>query len=236
MQLVFSIVAFHSIHLHLPCKWTPTCLKSSHMQSTSSPTALSNTSLPLVTTWDMKKFMIELSVILTMGSSPWRWNCVVTHIAGPWIFNWFWILYHLGSLRGCSLKSDSRALYNNSLLDNEQDLICRVYELETGMLLNVWPGSWLLSYIEGYGDQTSCLSWWPCQSTFLASGMWIGYWTPFCKPWFQCHLTKICEHHAELRNATWWTHSLEGFGKTIEKLRKATQLASDSYISESNIF
>ena len=39
--------------------------------------------------------------------------------------------------RGRSLKSDTRALYDNSLSDDKQDLICRVYELETGMLLNV---------------------------------------------------------------------------------------------------
>ena len=56
-------------------------------------------------------------------------------------------------------------------------------------------GKGFLSYFEGYGDQTACLSWWPHQSIFLHSGMWIGYWTPFCEVWFQCHLNEIHEHY-----------------------------------------
>jgi hypothetical protein len=61
--------------------------------------------------------------------------------------------------------------------------------------------------------------------------MWIGYWTPFCEAWFQRRLNEIREHRAELRNSTHWGRALEAFGKTTKKVKKANQLASESFLS-----
>ena len=70
------------------------------------------------------------------------------------------------------------------------------------------------------------------QSVFFHSGMWVGYWTLYCEAWFQHHLMEICECRAELQNLTRWAKTLESFGRTSRKLRKAIHLASESYLSE----
>ena len=106
---------------------------------------------------------------------------------------------------------------------------CTNWKLVNHLVLG--SGKRFLSYFEGYSDQTACLSWWPHQSVFLHSGMWIGYWTPFCKSWFQRHLNEIHEHRAKLRNSMHWAHALEAFGKMTKKLKKANQLASKSFLS-----
>ena len=73
------------------------------------------------------------------------------------------------------------------------------------------------------------LSWWPQQSVFLHSGMLVGYWTPYCEAWFQHCLMEVHEHCTKLQNSTRWAKSLESFGRTSRKLRKAIHLASESY-------
>ena len=42
--------------------------------------------------------------------------------------------------RGRVLKLNDGELYDNILQDNEKDLICGVYELETGMLFSLGSG------------------------------------------------------------------------------------------------
>src|SRR5262245_60865084 len=56
----------------------------------------------------------------------------------------------------------------------------------------------------GYGCQTSHKSWWPLQSTFLKSTLWIGYSTPQCEAWYQKRLAKIVVDEAQPLSIADW--------------------------------
>jgi len=60
----------------------------------------------------------------------------------------------------------------------------------------------------GQGTQVSELSWWPKPSAWQLSGLNVGYWSPACEDWFQCHLKEIHSGAAELRNATQWKRAI----------------------------
>ena len=128
MQLGYSsIMAYHSIHLD-----------PFHRH----PHPLSPPSYPwhqqLLAIW--RNLWSSSHSALQMGHSPWGWYCVATCTAHSSIFNGLGALHHSGPFRGCVLKLNDRELYDDILQDNEKDLICGVYGLETGTLYS--PGIW----------------------------------------------------------------------------------------------
>jgi hypothetical protein len=48
------------------------------------------------------------------------------------------------------------------------------------------------------------MSWWPLQSTFLKSTLWIGYWTQQCEDWYQMHKQQLADGTAQPLNITDW--------------------------------
>lgn len=81
-----------------------------------------------------------------------------------------------------------------------------------------------------HGNQTSDLSWWPKQTTFMRSGMWIGYWTPWCEKWFNQRLEEIRNGTAILRTSREWNQYLTFYLKSTGKLLRANDAASTSYL------
>jgi len=80
---------------------------------------------------------------------------------------------------------------SDRLTDEEMDLLCGKYYVYTGWSDIVLLRSPFLIALSGQGTQTSQKSWWPLQSTFLKSSLWIGYWTQQCEDWYQARKRSI---------------------------------------------
>ncbi|KAJ7475550.1 hypothetical protein B0H11DRAFT_1727461 [Mycena galericulata] len=65
--------------------------------------------------------------------------------------------------------SSSAAYWDDTLTDQEIDIICGVYEIATG---------------DTEDPQLSKLSWWPKPHAFSTSGLNTGWWSPDCERWF----------------------------------------------------
>ncbi|PBK83599.1 hypothetical protein ARMGADRAFT_886948, partial [Armillaria gallica] len=57
--------------------------------------------------------------------------------------------------------------------------------------------------------QTVHISWWPKPSTWEASGLNLGHWSPDCEAWFQRRLGDIKSGTADLRSTMQWKRSLK---------------------------
>ena len=141
MQLVYSTMVLCSIHFPLP-HWhliPMLCMQRSPMQYISSHNTPSSTTLIPWTTHDMKKSMIDSSVALTNGPLflrvvlcgelqysllfPTDLELLVTQGPSEDTFSW-----------GHTMELDRKWLFDDTLWDNEKDLIWGVYELEASTL------------------------------------------------------------------------------------------------------
>jgi hypothetical protein len=78
-------------------------------------------------------------------------------------------------------------------------------------------------------NQTADLSWWPKASTFAASGLYAGYWTPNCEYWFQKRMSEIADGTATLIKATEWTNKLK-LHRPVRKLTAANSRAAKLFL------
>jgi hypothetical protein len=93
---------------------------------------------------------------------------------------------------GDVLQSPDGPLVDDSLTEEELNLICGVYDVYTGELTSVFMIFPRLILVSGpRGMRTSHSSWWPKQSTWVNSGYNVGYWTAECEKWFQWRLHRI---------------------------------------------
>ncbi|KAI0080938.1 hypothetical protein K474DRAFT_1572118, partial [Panus rudis PR-1116 ss-1] len=56
----------------------------------------------------------------------------------------------------------------------------------------------------GYGDQRAEHCWWPKHSTWIASGLNVGYWNRDCELWFQYRVESIKRGNAQPRTSSEW--------------------------------
>ncbi|KAF8234610.1 hypothetical protein L208DRAFT_1260904 [Tricholoma matsutake] len=98
-------------------------------------------------------------------------------------------------------NSSSPGYWDDQLTEDEMDIICGVYRVDTGQH-------------EFGGRQTSDVSWWPKPSIWETSGLCVGYWSNDCERWFKMHLEECRSGHAELRNPSNWRHALK-FTKNV---------------------
>jgi hypothetical protein len=68
-------------------------------------------------------------------------------------------------------------------------------------------------------NQISQVLWWPKHSTWMQSGMNVGYWTPDCEGWYQARLGDIRDGTAKLHTATKWKGKLK---KRVGDTRRVT--------------
>jgi hypothetical protein len=124
---------------------------------------------------------------------------------------------------------DNQRFYDDGLDDAELDLICGVYKVATGRynfsLVNCPTNSFA-----GNRDQTSDLSWWPKQSVFMRSGLWLGYWSPDCENWFQGRLKEIHERRADLKSSTKWNSALKYYVKQTSAFMKVNNAIAVEYL------
>lgn len=135
--------------------------------------------------------------------------------------------------RGCTLAAQGEQLCDDVLGEQEMDLICGVYKVSTSELyLCSFDRLFLLLHITEQGVQTADLLWWPKQGTFLRSGLWVGYWMPWCETWFQNRLEKIARKEADLRSSRQWDKALTFQIRKTGKIYRANTADSASYITE----
>ncbi|KAK0215265.1 hypothetical protein EDD85DRAFT_751844, partial [Armillaria nabsnona] len=74
---------------------------------------------------------------------------------------------------GISLQSDrgDYSYWDDDLKTEEVDLLCGIYQVDTGLLINGKP-------------QTTQISWWPKPAAWEGSGLNVGFWSANCKAWF----------------------------------------------------
>jgi hypothetical protein len=76
-------------------------------------------------------------------------------------------------------KHSSLAYYNDQMSTDKEDIICSIYQVDTGQSHPTW------------GHQTTNLSWWPKPSAWKNSGLNTGYWSRDCETWDQRCLATI---------------------------------------------
>ena len=99
--------------------------------------------------------------------------------------------------------------WDDALTENELDLICGVYKLysESSIFITTYSLTYLGPTV--HRDQFADVSWWPKQSTFMASGLNVGYWSPDCEAWFQSRARAIMDGSATVKNARVWSQAMK---------------------------
>ncbi|KZP12190.1 hypothetical protein FIBSPDRAFT_799195 [Athelia psychrophila] len=90
---------------------------------------------------------------------------------------------------GCYTQFDgeSTGSWDETLTEDDLDLICGVYKVSTGR-----------------GVQTTDVSWFPKHSTWEVGCLNMGYWSPTCETWFLQRIDIIRKGQAKLKTAAQW--------------------------------
>jgi hypothetical protein len=104
--------------------------------------------------------------------------------------------------------SDGGLLWDDSLLEDELNLICGVYKVQT------------------HTNQTSDSSWWPKHAVWMSSRLNVGYWSVGCETWFQMRLAAIRDGTAHLRTSAEWRDSLKFWRATAPFIANSKQAAA----------
>ena len=77
------------------------------------------------------------------------------------------------------------------------------------------------------------VSWWPQESIFQTSGLWIGYWTAQCETWYQKRLAKLkMNPNKELKTTTEWKDTIKFKRNPVRDLKDAHEHQCEKFISE----
>ncbi|SJL15608.1 uncharacterized protein ARMOST_19111 [Armillaria ostoyae] len=119
------------------------------------------------------------------------------------------------SSRVCFVKDgESGASYwDDQLTDDEINLLCGVYMVETGRR-------------DGNDQQRTMLSWFPKPAAWATSGLNVGFWTSDCESWYQKRLQENMSESAVLRSTNQWRHSLRFLKRSQRVAETNEKLAS----------
>ncbi|KAG6807224.1 hypothetical protein H0H92_008358 [Tricholoma furcatifolium] len=109
-------------------------------------------------------------------------------------------------------QASSPAYWDDTLMEDDTDVICGVYRVGTNQQ-------------SGDGPQTADLSWWPKPSIWEGSGLNAGCWTVDCETWYQDRLAKCLAGTADLKNPSAWRHSLRFVKDVAHMAQKNDTLA-----------
>lgn len=93
--------------------------------------------------------------------------------------------------KGDIVRSGDKYLAEDKLSEQEIDLLCGVYRLESqgrGKLLSLQVK---LDANPSTGHQPTVVSWFPRSAKWFDSGYSVGQWTHECETWFQAHVREI---------------------------------------------
>ncbi len=120
---------------------------------------------------------------------------------------------------GLSFVADGEAaptFWDDALTDDEINLLCGVYKVDTG---------------RGKGDesQLSLISWFPKPVAWEASGLNIGFWSSDCESWYRGRLKEINSRNPVLRTTNQWRHSIR-FLRRSQKVAEANERLAREYL------
>lgn len=104
--------------------------------------------------------------------------------------------------------SDGGLLWDDSLFEDELNLICGVYKVQTN------------------ANQTSDSSWWPKHAVWMTGRLNVGYWSVGCETWFQKRLMAIRDGTAHLKTSAEWRDSLKFWRATGPFIANSKQAAA----------
>jgi hypothetical protein len=120
---------------------------------------------------------------------------------------------------------------DDQLTAEEMDMLCGKYSCYTGSSVSLHLQELFLMVESAFRHQTSQKSWWPLQSTFLKSTLWIGYWTSQCEAWYQRRLQDILRGVAQPLTITEWKVELRRRHDT-QRIFDAIERASTKYFQQ----
>ncbi|KAF8200486.1 hypothetical protein K438DRAFT_1582735, partial [Mycena galopus ATCC 62051] len=114
---------------------------------------------------------------------------------------------------GVRVSSGEGALWHEVLTENEIDLICGVYTVETGT-----------------GQQLKYISWWPRPSAFWSSGLNTGWWNANCERWFVKRLKEMKSTQVKLHTYSEWKSKLR-FSTAARKVNAKNDELAAQYLA-----
>src|SRR5215471_946385 len=121
-------------------------------------------------------------------------------------------------------------LWDDDLSEAELDLICGVYRVYTGKFSLARHLPSYLTFGQGQGEQVASMSWWPKHSTWVKSGLNVGYWSKGCEAWFLRRFDAICSGSTTLKTTGQWREALRMFAKT-RQLVASNEYAAQMYLN-----
>ncbi|PBK62599.1 hypothetical protein ARMSODRAFT_895501, partial [Armillaria solidipes] len=108
--------------------------------------------------------------------------------------------------------------WDDALTDDEINLLCGVYKVDTGRRIGNEP-------------QLTLLSWFPKPAAWELSGLNIGFWSSDCESWYQSRLAEINSPNAVLRSTNQWRHSLR-FLRRSQKVAEVNERLAGEYLQD----
>ncbi|KAK0230328.1 hypothetical protein IW262DRAFT_1453227 [Armillaria fumosa] len=112
--------------------------------------------------------------------------------------------------------------WDDALTDDEIDLLCGIYKVETG-------------HRNGSEPQHSFVLWFPKPAAWETSGLNIGFWSSDCELWYQGHLNEINSPDPVLWTTNQWRHSL-WFLKQSQKVAQVNERLAAEYLQSIGTF
>ncbi|KAK6984539.1 hypothetical protein R3P38DRAFT_2793470, partial [Favolaschia claudopus] len=141
---------------------------------------------------------------------------------------WLTMEYVLKSgVRVEAARDGDTILWHETLTQDEVDIICGVYIVETGQKSSATEG----------GQQLKYISWWPTPTAFWSSGLNTGWWNSNCERWFVKRLRDMESHvcqafhicgSGKIRSDT--TPSRARWGMKNDKLAEVGYLAAHNRV------
>ena len=141
--------------------------------------------------------------VASFGALPWKlWEITLR------------ILFTMDHpMRCCNLALQTSTMEANSRTTTSLRLKWTWYAGFTNSIVSnlfiLWKFCHWYYYITAQDNQFADISWWPTQSTFMASGLNVGYWSPDCEAWFQSRAKEIKEGTASVKNTGQWAATMK---------------------------
>ncbi|KAJ7107168.1 hypothetical protein C8R43DRAFT_1080520 [Mycena crocata] len=121
---------------------------------------------------------------------------------------------------GAPVLTGNGALWREALTEDEIDIICEVYTVETGQTSNR----------EDEGRQLKFVSWWPKPTAFASSGLNTGWWNANCERWFVKCLKEMQTMRVKLHTYSEWKNKLR-FSTAARKVNTKNDELSARYLA-----
>ncbi|KAK6987632.1 hypothetical protein R3P38DRAFT_3332483 [Favolaschia claudopus] len=114
-------------------------------------------------------------------------------------------------------------LWHETLTQDEVDIICGVYIVETGQKSSATEG----------GQQLKYISWWPTPTAFWSSGLNTGWWNSNCERWFVKRLRDMESMSVKLFTYAEWKNKIR-YNTLSRKVGMKNDKLPEGYLAAHN--